>query len=86
MIVSMPDASTLTIPWEDAQWAAACLPNLWASSQIAESSSTLNDGRSEKLVRVLPPVAVILMKSAPSLTSCRTAARHSSGPVAWMPK
>ena len=62
------------------------LPNLWASSVMAVSSSTSKDGRSGIDVLVLPPVAVILTKSAPSFTSCRTAARHSSGPVASIPK
>ena len=86
MMVSMPASKAFTMPCDETQCAAACLPNLCASSQIALSSSTLNDGLSGWLVRVLPPVAVILMKSAPSLMSWRTAARHSSTPVAVVPK
>ena len=86
MIVSMPESSALSMAWELVQWAAACLPNLCASSQMAVNSSTLKDGRSGNEVFVLPPLAVILMKSEPSLMSWRTAAVHSTGPVAWMPK
>ena len=86
MIVSMSASSAFSIPPEDVQWAQTCLPNLWASSVIAENSSTLNDGLDGWLVRVLPPVAVTLMKSAPSLMSCLTAARHSVAPVAVVPK
>ena len=71
--------------WESVAWAAACRPNLWASSTIAVSSSTLNEGPLTD-VRVLPPLAVIFMKSTFSFISWRTAATHSAGPVAWMPK
>ena len=72
--------------WESVACAAAWRPKLWASSTMAVSSSTLNEGRPLTDVRVLPPLAVIFMKSTLSLISWRTAATHSTGPVAWMPK
>ena len=50
----MPASSELTMPCDEVQCAAACKPNLCASSQIARSSETSNDGRSGSLVRVLP--------------------------------
>ena len=86
MTVSTPASNTLSTAWELVEWAATCLPNLWASSTMAVSSITSKDGRDGNEVRVLPPDAVILMKSAPSLISCRTPALHSSGPVAVEPK
>ena len=59
--MSTPVSREFTMPWVDVQWVAVSRPNLWASSTIAVSSSTSKDGRSGSDVRVLPPVAVILM-------------------------
>ena len=40
----MPASSAFSMPPEDVQCAQTCLPNLCASSVIAENSSMLNDG------------------------------------------
>ena len=48
-------------PFVDVLCVAVSIPNLWASSVTACSSSTLKAGRSGNDDGVLPPVAVILM-------------------------
>jgi hypothetical protein len=65
-----------SVPWA---WAAMCRPRRWASSAMARRSSTGYCARPTLLPGVIPPpVAQILMKSASSLTSRRTARRPSS--------
>ena len=59
--MSTPASSELAMPSDDRQWVAVSLPNLCASLVTAASSSISNEGRNGNDVRVLPPVAVILM-------------------------
>ena len=54
------------------QWARTERPRLWASFTMEFNSATEYDARYGSLVRVLPPEAAILMKSAPCLISWRT--------------
>ena len=61
MIMSTPASRELAMPAEFEECVAVSLPNLRASSVIALSSSTLKDGRVGNEVRVVPPVATILM-------------------------
>ena len=65
-------------PWA---WAVTWRPMRWAASTMAFSSSWVNCWPSPAAVlESTPPVAVILMTSAPRQTCSRTARRQSSAP------
>ncbi len=65
-------------PWA---WAVTLRPMEWAASTIAFSSSFENCwARPAAVGDRTPPVAVILMMSAPARTCSRTARRQSSAP------
>src|SRR5688572_6283937 len=85
MIMSKPASSELTIPAVHEQWAAASRSAAWASSTPARSSATVYDGRYGIVLRVPPPVAIILSQSAPSLIIRRTLWRTASTPSASPP-
>ena len=78
-MVSIPAATARASPSVPWAWAATWRPRRWASSAIARRSSTGYWARPTLLPGVIPPpVAQTLMKSAPSLTSRRTARCPSS--------
>ncbi|MNR02145.1 hypothetical protein D3C85_1179870 [compost metagenome] len=65
-------------PWA---WAVTWRPMRWAEATIAASSSSLNCwARPAAVLDRTPPVAVILMISAPLRTWRRTARMQSSTP------
>ena len=74
------------MPCIDAQCAAVSLPKRWASSTIVAISSGVYEGLRGSDDHVEPPVAMILMKSAPSLTNLRTSCRTPSIPSASEPQ
>src|SRR3989304_6190064 len=77
----IPASMQLAIPWEPWAWAATRRPAFVASSMAARTSSSVSwaDPGSTPGV-ITPPVAKILMTSAPALSCSLTARRTSSGP------
>src|SRR3990172_3129194 len=82
----IPASMQLAIPWEPWAWAATRRPALVAPSMAARPPSSVSwpDPGSTPGV-ITPPVAKILMTSAPALSCSLTARRTSSGPSASRP-
>ena len=85
-IVVMPPSRQLAIPSVPMAWAAVRRPAFRASSIAARTSSSVSWAEVGSTPTVMtPPVAKILMTSAPALSCSRTALRTSSGPSASRP-
>ena len=71
------------MPSTPSAWTATRLFLAAASLTAVASSSTVNCGSSQlSVTEVMPPVAQILMKSAPAISVWRTVRRTSSTPSA----
>src|SRR6266850_5748626 len=85
-MVVMPPSRQLAMPSLPMAWAAVRRPALRASSMAARTSSAVSWAEFGSTPGVItPPVAKILMTSAPALSCSRTALRTSSGPSASRP-
>ena len=82
----MPASTQARIPDAAWAWAATRRPALRASSIAARISASVScDDPGSTPGVMTPPVAKILMTSAPILSCSRTALRTSSGPSASRP-
>ena len=82
----IPASIASLIPVAAMAWAAVRRPALRASSMAARISSKVIWGEPGSTPGVItPPVAMILITSAPALSCSRTALRASSGPSASRP-
>jgi hypothetical protein len=88
-MLSTPASTAFTMPWHAWAWAATGLKLSWATSTAARSSSSVYWMARASSVSddSIAPVAMTLMRSAPSASWRRTARRTSSAPSAtsYMP-
>ena len=81
-IESTPARTAASMPASAWAWAATLRPSEWAVSTIAFISASVKCWpRPRACCERTPPVAVILMMSAPARETSRTRAAHCSGPV-----
>ena len=81
--MSAPCIAASLTPAAPSAWTATRNPSRWASSAIARNSSSVTcAGWTSSWSTVSAPVAITLMKSAPSVSCSRTAWRKSSAPEA----